>query len=87
MAVTEALMSLFLKELISVDRVVGVAKGLWPESDATPSDQEEALLAWVDSAAQALKKEIVKELEVNSFEYLIFFFFFFFSIFSQVLIF
>ncbi len=72
MAVTEALMSLFLKELVSVDRVLATVRrfrkaGLLddPEGDDAENsiDQEEALLYWVEMCCQALKNRVAKEQE------------------------
>ena len=74
MAVTEALMSLFIKELVNLDRVMSVVKRLdniktsstssaSPASPASPTDQEEALLLWVNRSCQALKKKAEAELD------------------------
>ena len=75
MAVTEALMSLFLKELVSVDKVVSVAKRVAKtanggDEETIPADQEEALLLWANVCCKALKAkaeaEIKQEQEVNN---------------------
>ena len=74
MAVTEALMSLFIKELVNLDRVMSVVKRLdkvivggsstsASSPTSPPSDQEEALLLWVNKSCQALKKKAELELD------------------------
>ena len=74
MAVIEALMALFVKELVTADRVVTTIKrfeNLKSASDSTkdidngiqkPSDQGEALLLWVNRSGDVLKQRIVEEL-------------------------
>ena len=76
MAVIEALMSLFIKELVTADRVVSTIKrfeSMKSASDSTkdngldndslkPSDQAEALLLWVERSGDALKQRIIEEL-------------------------
>ena len=74
MAVIEALMSLFIKELVTADRVVTTIKRfehLKSTSDSTkdvdndilnPSDQGEALLLWVTRSGDLLKDRILEEL-------------------------
>lgn len=74
MAVIEALMSLFIKELVTADRVVSTIKrfeSLKSNSDSTkdidndipkPSDQGEALLLWVTRSGDVLKQRIINEL-------------------------
>ena len=72
MAVIEALMSLFIKELVTADRVVSTIKrfeSMKSASDSTkdndipkPSDQSEALLFWVTRSGDLLKERIIEEL-------------------------
>ena len=74
MAVIEALMTLFIKELVTADRVVTTIKrfeNLKSASDSTkdinndipkPSDQGEALLFWVTRSGDLLKERIIEEL-------------------------
>ena len=76
MAVTEGLMSLFIKEMVTADRVVSTIKRfghLKLTSDSAkddaldndtqkPSDQEEALLLWITRSGDALKPRIIDEL-------------------------
>ena len=74
MAVIEALMSLFVKELVTADRVVTTIKrfeNMKTASDSTkeldndipkPSDQGEALLLWVTRSCDVLKQRIIEEL-------------------------
>ena len=79
MAVTEALMSLFIKEMVTADRVVSTikrfgqmnltsdsAKDRALDNDSQkPSDQGEALLLWVTRSGDALKQKIIGELVVS----------------------
>ena len=76
MAVIEALMTLFIKELVTADRVVATIKRFETmklTSDSAkddgldndipkPSDQAEALLLWVTRSGDALKQRIIDEL-------------------------
>ena len=76
MAVIEALMTLFIKELVTADRVVATIKRFETmklTSDSAkddgldndipkPSDQGEALLLWVTRSGDALKQRIIDEL-------------------------
>ena len=70
MAVTEALMSLFLKELVATEKVLEVVRrleksfNLTETNSASPTDQEEALLIWVNKCCQVVKKKAEGELEV-----------------------
>ncbi len=71
MAVTEAVMSLFLKELVSIDRLVNVVKRIEKTSEESikrPADQEEALLLWLNKCCEALKRKAEAELKVRSFD-------------------
>ena len=62
MAVTEALMQLFVKELVSIDRLTGTVKRFasWDEKDQ-PADQEEALILWINKCAEALQDKAEDE--------------------------
>ena len=62
MAVTEALMQLFVKELVSIDRLTGSVKRFagWDDKDQ-PADQEEALILWINKSAEALQKKAEHE--------------------------
>jgi hypothetical protein len=67
MAVIEAIMVLYAKEVVTPDRVV-VAIQRFSHSRATspeplPSDHEEGLVLWVNKACSALKRRIEQELE------------------------
>jgi hypothetical protein len=72
MAVIEALMTLFIKELVTADRVVTTIKRFENlKSDSTkdidndipkPSDQGEALLFWITRSGDLLKERIIEEL-------------------------
>ena len=79
MAVTEALMSLFIKEMVPADRVVSTiqrftqlnltsdsAKAHTLDNDSQkPTDQGEALLLWVTRSGDALKQKIIGELVIS----------------------
>jgi calmodulin-regulated spectrin-associated protein len=67
MAVIEAIMVLYAKEVVTPDRVV-VAIQRFSHARATspeplPSDHEEGLLLWVNKACSALKRRVEQELE------------------------
>ena len=71
MAVTEALMSLFLKETVPLDRVKSANSRMerWvgipaASEDATSATEpEEALLSWIQTCCQVLKKKAERELK------------------------
>lgn len=70
MAVTEALMALFVKEMFSLDRVLEATKRLnkvkvLPETEVKPNDQEEALLHWLSRCCLLQKLKAEDELEVR----------------------
>ena len=63
MAVTEALMALFLKESVSNERVLATIRRLdknksFNTEDVTRLEPEEALMLWIKEAAIALKKSV-----------------------------
>ena len=63
MAVMEGIMSLFVKEVVSAEKVVAAIRR-FAELDPTqtaPKEPEEALLLWIAKACQALKKRIATE--------------------------
>ena len=69
MAVTEALMSLFLKEMFTLDKVMGVCKrfknmAALTDVDNLPTDQEEALLYWLSKSSEVLKSRTQEEVKV-----------------------
>ena len=79
MAVTEALMSLFIKEMVPADRVVSTIQrfaqlnltsdsakdnALYNDSQK-PAGQGEALLLWVTRSGDALKQRIIDELVIS----------------------
>ena len=64
MAVTEALMQLFVKEMVSLERVTSTVKrfsSLDESGKEDPADQEEALLLWINKCGEALQKKAEKE--------------------------
>ena len=63
MAVMEAIMALYIRELITAERVVGVVRrftALQPSTEL-PADQEEALLLWINKACARLRGQIAAE--------------------------
>ena len=72
MAVTEALMTLLLKEMFSKDRVLSVTKRMekvssdLPEPENGPVDQEEALMMWLAKSCILLKKKAEQEQPVGT---------------------
>ncbi|XP_067007915.2 patronin [Anabrus simplex] len=68
MAVIEAMMVLYAKEVVTPDRVVAAIQrfshSLTPSPvDTLPADHEEALVLWVNRACAALKQRIEQELD------------------------
>ena len=64
MAVIEALMQLFIKESVSLDKMRNVVKrfaSLDESGKENPADQEEALLLWINKSAETLQKKAEKE--------------------------
>ena len=72
MAVTEALMSLFLKESVSTSRVLSTVRRMDKNSkaldtsngddlDPDSADPEEALMLWVSESCRAVKKKAMDE--------------------------
>ena len=65
MAVIEAIMSLFLKETVTTERILSTIKrfGLrnLDEDAINTSDHEEALLHWVTHCGEALKEKVVAD--------------------------
>ena len=74
MAVTEAMMALFLKEIISINGVVQVVKRFQKvapaatssDSVSIPSDHEEALLLWLNKCCETLKRKAEADLKVRT---------------------
>lgn len=77
MAVTEAMMALFLKEVVSINGIVNIVKRLEKvaptasisssDSGSLPSDHEEALLFWLSKCCETLKRKAEADLKVNPF--------------------
>lgn len=65
MAVIEALMQLFIKEQVSVDRVLTTVKRFSNPVSASeaPTDPDAALLLWTKRCCEALKSRIEAESE------------------------
>ncbi|KAF0306342.1 Patronin [Amphibalanus amphitrite] len=63
MAVMEAIMVLYIRELITAERVVGVVRRFTALQSSTelPADQEEALLLWINKACARLRGQIAAE--------------------------
>ena len=72
MAVTEALMSLFLKESVSPARVLSTVrrmdknKSFDEDGDlVTSGDPEEALMLWVSESCRAVRKKALDEVKAD----------------------
>ena len=67
MAVIEALMQLFIKEQVSVDRVLSTVKRFSApvSTSEAPTDPDSALLLWTKRCCEALKGSIENELQAN----------------------
>lgn len=72
MAVTEAVMGLVLKETVNIEKVKGVVQRLekafsLDEQEASeraaPSDQEEALVLWVNTCCEVVRKQAEEQLK------------------------
>ena len=59
----EAIQSLYIRELITAERVVGVVRRFTALQGSTelPADQEEALLLWINKACARLRGQIAAE--------------------------
>jgi calmodulin-regulated spectrin-associated protein len=67
MAVIEAIMVLYAKEVVTPDRVIAAIQRFSHSRDASseplPADHEEGLVLWVNKACSALKRRVEQELE------------------------
>lgn len=67
MAVIEAIMVLYAKEVVTPDRVIAAIQRFSHSRSASPdplpADHEEGLVLWVNKACSALKQRIEQELE------------------------
>lgn len=67
MAVIEAIMVLYAKEVVTPDRVIAAIQRFSHSRAASPNplpaDHEEGLVLWVNKACSALKQRIEQELE------------------------
>jgi hypothetical protein len=64
MAVTEAMMQLFIKETVPLDRMRSAVKrfsSLDESGKENPVGPEEALLLWINKSAETLQKKAEKE--------------------------
>ena len=67
MAVIEAIMVLYAKEVVTPDRVVAAiqrfshSRGV--SSEPLPADHEECLVLWVNKACSAMKQRVEQELQ------------------------
>ena len=68
MAVIEALMQLFIKEQVSVERVLNTVKRFSApvSTSEAPTDPDSALLLWTKRCCESLKLRIEDELKSNS---------------------
>ena len=67
MAVIEALMQLFIKEQVSVERVLNTVKRFSApvSTSEAPTDPDSALLLWTKRCCESLKLRIEDELKSN----------------------
>jgi hypothetical protein len=72
MAVMEGIMGLFVKEIVSAERVVAAVRkfaevtgGSGANDPATPKDAEQAMLLWINKSCAALKKRLEDESEAH----------------------
>lgn len=68
MAVMEGIMNLFVKEVVSAERVVSAIRrfsDLDPSQTPAPKEAEQALLLWINKACQAFKKRLTTEADNN----------------------
>ncbi|XP_063596397.1 uncharacterized protein LOC134773202 isoform X5 [Penaeus indicus] len=65
LAVIEAMMALYIREVVVAERAVSVLQrvsgGVQPER--TPQDQEEALVLWINHIAQALQERVHQQVQ------------------------
>lgn len=67
MAVMEGIMNLFVKEVVSAERVVAAVRR-FADLDTTatpPKEPEQALLLWINKACQSFKKRLAAENDTN----------------------
>ena len=64
MAVIEALMQLFIKEQVSVDRVLSTVKRFSApvSTSEAPTDPDSALLLWTKRCCESLKQRMEEEI-------------------------
>lgn len=64
----EGIMNLFVKEVVSAERVVAAIRR-FADLDASqtppPKEAEQALLLWINKACQSLKKRLTSEADGN----------------------
>ena len=68
MAVMEGIMCLFVKEVVSPERVVSAVRrfaDLSPSDVNPPKDPEQALLLWVTKSCAALSKRVASQANVS----------------------
>ena len=60
MAVMEAIMALFVKEVVSPEKIVAAIRQFaeLDTSQPPPKEPEQALLLWISKTCQALKKQL-----------------------------
>jgi hypothetical protein len=67
MAVIEAIMVLYAKEVVTPDRVLAAIQRFshsrGASSEPLPADHEEGLVLWVNKACSALKQRVEQELQ------------------------
>lgn len=68
MAVIEATMTLYAKEVVTPDRVSAAVQRFTPGRGAAPQTSEtneQGLLMWISRACEALRKRVEQELQTN----------------------
>ncbi|XP_025830608.1 patronin isoform X4 [Agrilus planipennis] len=65
MAVIEAIMLLYAKEVVSPDRVLAAVQRFNQRKTSSPENYEQGLLLWITHGCEALKKRIEQETESN----------------------
>ncbi|XP_047482342.1 uncharacterized protein LOC125034532 isoform X4 [Penaeus chinensis] len=65
LAVIEAMMALYIREVVVAERAVSVLQrvGGGEQPERTPQDQEEALVLWINHIAQALQERVHQQVQ------------------------
>lgn len=65
LAVIEAMMALYIREVVVAERAVSVLQRVsgGEQPERTPQDQEEALVLWINHIAQALQERVHQQVQ------------------------